>query len=148
MMFKQTHHNKFNAKWFIRHLQGKNFPVVPPERLVFKTGRKKIEWTRCSMLGNLNPQVTRELRFGNVHRLCELSQQLSLMLKTKKLLWSNKHSDCMHNASFTVEKVLLFGKEALLNFCWTAEIWMSSRKQKYCAFSTSFSESVQIFQRK
>jgi len=41
------------------------------------------------MLGNLNPQVTRDLWFGNVHRLCELFQQLSLMLKTKKILWSN-----------------------------------------------------------
>jgi len=50
----------------------------------------------------LKPSSDWELWFGNVHRLCELFQQLSLMLKTKKLLWSNKHSDCAHNASFTV----------------------------------------------
>jgi len=49
------------------------------------------------------------------------------MLKTKKLLWSNKHSACTHNASFTVENVLLFGKEAFFifaeqqNFEWGAE---------------------------
>jgi len=24
-MFKQTHDNKFNAKWFIRHLKGNAF---------------------------------------------------------------------------------------------------------------------------
>jgi len=35
----------------------------------------------------------------------------------------------MHNASFTVEKVLLFGKVALCDFCWTAELWMGSRKK-------------------
>ena len=29
-----------------------------PRRLVFKPGRSEIERTRCSMLGNLNPQVT------------------------------------------------------------------------------------------
>jgi len=50
------------------------------------------------------PSSDRELWFDNVHRLCELFQQLSLSLKTKKLLWSIKHSDCTHNASFTVEK--------------------------------------------
>jgi len=49
------------------------------------------------------------------------------MLKAKKLLWSNKHSDCTHNASFTAEKVLVFGKVALFdfaeqqNFEWVAE---------------------------
>jgi len=46
------------------------------------------------------------------------------MLKTKKLLLSNKHSDCTHNASFAVEKLLLFGKKALFDFCWTAELWL------------------------
>ena len=33
--------------------------VVPPERLVFKTGQWKIKQTRCSMHGNLSPKVTR-----------------------------------------------------------------------------------------
>ena len=32
-----------------------------PERLVFKTGQWDIERTRYTMLGNLNPQVTRDL---------------------------------------------------------------------------------------
>jgi len=50
------------------------------------------------------PSCDRELWFGNVHRLCELFQQLSLMSKTKKLLWNNKHTDCTCNGSFTVEK--------------------------------------------
>jgi len=39
------------------------------------------------------------------------------MLKTKKLLRSNKRSDCTHNASFTAEKVLVFAKVALFDFC-------------------------------
>jgi len=30
------------------------------------------------------------------------------MLKTKKLLWKEKHRDCAHSASFTVEES--FGK--------------------------------------
>ena len=51
----------------------------------------------------------------------------------------------MHNASFTVEKVLVFGKVALFDLCWTAELWMSSRKQKQWAFGASFSESVKFF---
>ena len=38
--------------------QTEHFPVVPPERLVFKTGLDEIERTRCSMVGNLDPQVT------------------------------------------------------------------------------------------
>jgi len=46
------------------------------------------------------------------------------MLKIKKLLRSSKHSDCTHNSSFTVDKVLVFGKVALFDFCWTAELWM------------------------
>jgi len=39
------------------------------------------------------------------------------MFKTKKLLLSNKHSDYTCNGSFTVEKVLLFDKESLFDFC-------------------------------
>jgi len=46
------------------------------------------------------------------------------MLKTKKLLWSIKHSDCTHNPSFAVEKVSLF------DFCRKPELWMSSRTHK------------------
>jgi len=46
-MFKQTHDNKFKAKWFIRHLK---------ENAHLK--EKEVEWTHCSMLGNRNPQVT------------------------------------------------------------------------------------------
>jgi len=89
------------------------------------------DWTDAlSYARKPKPSSKGKLRFGNVHRLCELFQQLSLMLKSKKLLWSNKHNDCTHNASFTVEKVLVFGKVALFVFCWTPELWMSSRKQK------------------
>ena len=50
------------------------------------------------------PSSDRELWFGNVHRLCELFQQLSLIWKTKKLLWSNKHNDCTYNGEFYRKK--------------------------------------------
>jgi len=39
------------------------------------------------------------------------------MLKTKILLLSNKHSVCTHIVSFAVEKVFVFGKVALFDFC-------------------------------
>ena len=55
--------------------------------------------------GTSLPSNDRELWFGNVHRLCENFQQLSLMLKPEKLLWSNKHSDCTYNESFREKKV-------------------------------------------
>ena len=123
-MFKQTNDNKFNAKWFIRHSKENTF------LLVFKTGRKEIERMRCSMLGNLNAQVTGNCDLATSTDCAELFQQFSLMLKTKKLLWSNKHSDCTHNASFVVDKVLFFGKVALFDFYLTPERSISSRKQK------------------
>jgi len=28
------------------------------------------------------------------------------------------------------KKLLVFGKVALFDFCWTSELWISSRKQK------------------
>jgi len=67
--------------------------------------------------GGLGTTVPPWRRPCKVHRLYELLQQLPLMLKTKKLLRSNKHSDCTHNASFAVEKHLVFGKVALFDFC-------------------------------
>ena len=56
----------------------------------------------------------RELWLGNVYRSCKLFQQLSLMLKTKKLLWSNKHSDCTYKGSFTVEKAFGVWQSSLI----------------------------------
>jgi len=62
------------------------------------------------------PSSDPELWFGNVHRLYELFQQLSLMLKSKKLLWSNKYSDCTYNGSFMVEKAFGFWQSSLIWF--------------------------------
>jgi len=60
------------------------------------------------------PSGDRELWFGNVHRLCELFQQLSLMSKTRKLLWSKKHRDFTYNGSFAVEKAFGVWQSSLI----------------------------------
>jgi len=52
------------------------------------------------------------------------------MLKSTKILLSNKHTDCTHNASFTEEKAFGVWQRILIRFCCTAERWMCSRKQK------------------
>ena len=72
----------------------------------------------------------RELRFGNVHRLCELFQQLSLMLKTKNYCEAINIAIVCTTRVLQQKKLLVFGKVALFNFCWRAERWMSSRLQK------------------
>jgi len=79
--------------------------VVSPVPLVFKGRWQKFERAPCSLLGSLNPQVTENgnLATSTGYANC-IFQQLSLMLKTKKLLWNKNHSDCTHKASFTVEK--------------------------------------------
>ena len=54
------------------------------------------------------PSSDRELWFGNVHRLSEIFQQLSLMLKTKKLLWSNKRCDACKKKSARCKRKATF----------------------------------------
>ena len=42
-------------------------------------------------------------------------------------------------------KSFVVWQSSFFDFCWTAELWMFTRKQKKCAFRASFSESVKFF---
>jgi len=77
----------------------------------------KLSFPLSAFNAHTNFLTKSEKRFHeNKQKLCELFQQLSLMLKSKKFLWSNKHSDCMFNGSFTVQKAFGVWQSSLIWF--------------------------------
>jgi len=87
-----------------------------PRSFGFQNGVEEIERTRCNMPGNLNPQVTRNCDLATSTDYGKFFSSYHWCWKLKKILWSNKHSDCTHNARFTVEKAFGVWKSSLIWF--------------------------------